>query len=106
MANSLSSEELKSNDAFLIFIIRACQNYKMFDTVKGIIDQLLKGKDPKKSKDLFLHIADVMANSNNKDKALEIFKILYEHHGKDDKMVQSKYLNILTEVNLAEAVKI
>jgi hypothetical protein len=45
-------------------------------------------------------------NLQDKSKALQILKSLFDVHGQNDKVIQSKYLNVLVEVNLAEATKI
>ena len=106
LANNLS-ENLQKNDDFMIFLLKQCLNYKLTTIVHSLIDTLIKIKTPKNNKELLISIADIILTSEgNKNKALEIFKQLFEAHGSYDKVIQSRYLNLLVDVNLNEAIKV
>lgn len=91
----------------MIFLLKQCLNYKLTTIVHSLIDTLIKIKTPKNNKELLISIADIILTSEgNKNKALEIFKQLFEAHGSYDKVIQSRYLNLLVDVNLNEAIKV
>lgn len=53
-----------------------------------------------------LSLADLLQTLGDKNKSFEILKALFEAHGQNDKIVQSRYLSVMAEVNLAEAIKV
>lgn len=64
------------------------------DKLMGIV---MKTKNPQnaESKLLFLEIADLLLETGKKDQAYDIYKKLFENHGRDDKQIQGKYLSFL-----------
>ena len=73
-----------------------------------LISIILKEKEFKsiKSKDLFLYVSELLESLNETVKACDIMKKLFDVYGQYDKMVQSKYLNLLTDINISEAIKL
>ena len=100
------TDELFKNDDYLVFLLRQCSNYKLQQVLNSLIDKIVKAKSPKTNKALLLNVVDLILAEERKEQALEILKPIFENHGQSDKLVQSKFLNLLADVNLSEAIKI
>lgn len=53
-----------------------------------------------------MFISDILLNEGKEKEAMKILKDLFDAHGKESKEVQSKYLNLLAEINPDEAIKV
>lgn len=93
------NDDLLSHEDFMIFLIKQLMHYKVES--KGLTDKLVQTKSPKTHKDLLL----LLSEHAQPNQAVTLLKTLYENHP-SDKVVQARYLNLLVETNLQEAVKV
>jgi hypothetical protein len=106
LASSIN-EQLLGNDDYLIFLLRSSVNHKITgDVLSGLINKLLSSKSPKTNKTLLLVLSELLSQSGNHARSLEVLRSLYEIHPKD-KQVLGKFLSLLVDSgNMQEAAKI
>jgi len=97
---------MKANDNLMLFLLKTLHSQKMKPQLKQLVDMLLKEKDPKESKELFMHVGEILMAEGDQEAAEKIYSQLFDTFKFEDKQVLAKYLSVAADRNPEQAFKI